>query len=238
MVNELKAPGGITLYDVTKTSNYTLTGNDDVVYGDTSSAGFTLTLPSAVTSDKRLLHIKKTTSLNTLTLTPAAGLIEGAASLVLYSKGAVVIGSDGTNWNVLADFGDVDGLPTWVKLQVSHTALQTGALTNNITLFALPAGGVLHAVKTKTSTAFAGTSITNYSIAIGLTGELDRYQSYNTVFSAVTATNFQNSSVFDSQDNAAATNIKIAAISVGANLSASTAGVLEVGLLISICTLP
>lgn len=134
--------------------------------------------------------------------------------------------------------GTLGAFPQWFKVQITHTQLQAAALTNNIELYSLPLGGVIHAVHLKQSTAFAGTSITAYNVSVGLTSFAERYASLYNVFAAVAATTKQISNVVDSPDNGSATSIKLFAVSVGANLNASTAGVLEVGLLLSLCTLP
>lgn len=134
--------------------------------------------------------------------------------------------------------GTLGAFPQWFKVQITHTQLQAAALTNNITLYTLPAGGVIHGVHLKQSTAFAGTGITAYTVSVGLTSFAERYASLYNVFAAAAAQTKQISNVMDSPDNASSTAIKLFAVSVGANLNASTAGVLEVGLLLSLCTLP
>lgn len=134
--------------------------------------------------------------------------------------------------------GTLGAFPQWFKVQVSHTQLQAAALTNNIELYSLPLGGVIHAVHLKQSTAFAGTGITGYTVSVGIAGQAERFASLYDVKAAVAATTKQISNVVDSPDNGSATSIKLFAVSVGANLSSSTAGILEIGLLLSLCTLP
>lgn len=82
-------------------------------------------------------------------------------------------------------------LPFWRKFPVAHSALQTGATANNIELFQLPAGGVLHGLKAKHSVAFAGTGITDYKIGVGVSGELGKFIADFDVDSAVSATNLR-----------------------------------------------
>jgi len=134
--------------------------------------------------------------------------------------------------------GTLGAFPQWFKVQITHTQLQAAALTNNIELYSLPLGGVLHAVHLKQSTAFAGTGITAYTVSVGLSNFPERFASLYNVFAAVAATTKQISNVVDAPDNGSATSIKLFAVAVGGNLNASTAGVLEVGLLLSLCTLP
>lgn len=181
-----------------------------------------------------------------------------------------------------------DRLPFWRKWTVGHADLQTAATTNNIELFQLPAGGVLHALKLKHSEAFAGTGITDYKVSLGIAGTLGKFVADFDVDSAVSNTNLRIAwapfwaslvpAAFGSADGAisgltisaayaqaevqalraacetladdaralratlaglftgsisseshgAATSIRISATSVGGNLSASTAGGLDI----------
>lgn len=129
----------------------------------------------------------------------------------------------------------IGAVPVWVKVGValSHVAFQTAGTTNSINLFLLPAGGVIHATKIKHSTAFAGTAITAYTISIGISGTVAKYGSAFDVFQAVSNTAFQVSAVTGSENNGAGTQILATATSTGANLSASTAGVVDIWALLS-----
>jgi len=82
-------------------------------------------------------------------------------------------------------------LPFWRKYSVGHAALQTGATANNIELFQLPAGGVLHGLKVKHSVAFAGTGITDYKVGVGVSGSLGKFIGDFDVDSAVSSTNLR-----------------------------------------------
>lgn len=84
-----------------------------------------------------------------------------------------------------------DRLPFWRKYTVGFAALQLASLNNNVELFQLPAGGVLHAVKVKHSTAFAGTAITDVKLAVGLSLTLGKFVDVFDVDSAVSATNLR-----------------------------------------------
>lgn len=132
----------------------------------------------------------------------------------------------------------IGSIPQWIKVgnAISHTAFQTGATTNNITLFTLLAGGIIHAVKIKHSTAFAGGVISAYTLSVGIAGTLAKYATAFDVFQVVSATAYQLSNSFGGESHTATTAIKIAATSTGANLSASTAGVVDVWALLSTAT--
>jgi hypothetical protein len=123
--------------------------------------------------------------------------------------------------------------PTWLLFTVTHTQLQAAALTNDIELWSMPALGVIHAVLIEPTTQFAGAAITDYKVAVGLTGFLTKYHSFFDVDTAVAATNFSAADILAPENRTAVTSIRIAAISVGANLSASTAGVVNIAILAS-----
>lgn len=127
-------------------------------------------------------------------------------------------------------------VPTWIKVgaAVTHTALKTAAVTNSITLFSLIAGGIIGGVKIKHSVAFAGTLISAYTLSVGIAGALDKYATAFDVFQAVGNSTFQLSAGLWSENNAAATTILLTAISTGANLSASTAGTVDIWALLSV----
>lgn len=136
--------------------------------------------------------------------------------------------------NNIGSAGALTPDPTWIKFTVTHTQLQAAATSNNILLFTLPAGGVLGGVKTKHSVAFAGGSIASYTISVGLVGNLQKYSPAFDVFQAVGNTLMQMSNVLASENQAATVAIQIAAVATGANLSASTAGSVDIWLLLSV----
>lgn len=119
------------------------------------------------------------------------------------------------------------------KFTVTHTQLQTGATTNNIEIWSAPAGLVVHNCKIKHSVAFAGTSISAYTISVGITGNLTKYAGAFDVFQAVSGTAQQFSTPDAMESSASATSVKVQAISTGANLSASTAGSVDIWLWVS-----
>ncbi len=92
---------------ITKTSGYTMTGNEDVVFVNGSSGAFTLTLPSATITagapfyGEKSIIIKRTD--NTLANVIAiAGTIDGALDWKLHTKGETYrIVRDGAEWKLL-----------------------------------------------------------------------------------------------------------------------------------------
>lgn len=124
-------------------------------------------------------------------------------------------------------------VPIWRKYTVAYTDLQTAATTNNGTLFSLGAGEIIHATKTKHSTAFVGASITALTISVGITGTLAKYSAAYDVVPAVSATAYQLSTTIGSESHTAATAIKWAAVATGANLSVLSAGSVDIWVLVS-----
>jgi len=93
----------------TATSNYTADTNanvSDCIIFVNQTGGVTITLPPALGS--RMISIKDiagNAAANHITISPAAGNIDGAASYVLNLNFAgVLLGSDGSNWFVLAGY--------------------------------------------------------------------------------------------------------------------------------------
>lgn len=124
-------------------------------------------------------------------------------------------------------------VPGWLKLSVVHTQFQVAALTQNISLYSLPAGGLIHGVKLKQSVAFAGAGITSYSLALGFVGALDDLLIDYPVNVGPAADVFAISATFDSRDHSAPVDVRIRATAVGVNLDQSTAGAADIWLLIS-----
>lgn len=118
--------------------------------------------------------------------------------------------------------------PTWTKYTVSHTALQTAATTNNILLFTAAAKQLVTGVVLKHSTAFAGGTISAYTISIGIGSNLTKFSSTFDVFQAVSETATQSTLQQQMSAFGSTTPVQISAVSTGANLSASTQGSIDV----------
>lgn len=124
-------------------------------------------------------------------------------------------------------------VPGWQKFSVVHTDFQVAGLTQNISLFSLPAAGLIHGVKLKNTVAFAGTGITGYFLSLGFVGALDDLLIEFSVTPAPANDSFAISQTFDSRNHGAAVDVRIAARATGANLDQSTAGAADIWLLIS-----
>jgi hypothetical protein len=116
----------------------------------------------------------------------------------------------------------------WTKYTVAYTDLSAAALTNNITLLTLPILGKIEGLVIKHSASFTGGALSAYKIDVGIVGELDRYLSQFDVFQAAGAAVFNSVDLNEIPSFTATTAVKIQATSVGANLSAATAGSLDI----------
>jgi hypothetical protein len=127
--------------------------------------------------------------------------------------------------------------PIWTKYTVSHTAFQTAALTNAVTLFTLPAKGVILKVIIKHSTAFAGT--TTYTLSVGVAGTAVKYIAAFDVKQAVADGTYSVAATTVNvgvESFASGTAIIATATSTVQNLSSSSAGAADIWVLTA--TLP
>lgn len=125
------------------------------------------------------------------------------------------------------------GVPVWQKVTKTYSDLATAGTTNDIELLSLLAGGVIHAVKIKHSASFTNGAITAYTVSVGIVGTLAKYHSAFDVFQAPGNTVQSVESNVDIENHGAATSIRLAAISTGANLDQAVAGSVDVWVLIS-----
>jgi hypothetical protein len=126
---------------------------------------------------------------------------------------------------------------TYTKYTITHSDLQTAALTNNAILLTLPIQSIVETVMMKTTTAFAGTGITDYQLSIGITGNQTKYMPNFDCDAAVSGSNYSLTSVATGGDNFNATEaIRVYATATGANLDQSTAGSIDIW--VKVATLP
>jgi len=98
------------------------------------------------------------------------------------------------------------------------------ALIGDIEIYSLLSRGTIEGAVLKTSTAFSGPGITDVKMSVGIAGNLAKILSPFDVDTAVTDTNFASTNILNLENFGAAASIRLAAIAVGANLSALTAG--------------
>jgi len=125
----------------------------------------------------------------------------GLSSIPVCTK--YTLSNNGTNWTTAVNGSAV----------VSGSAI-SAATTQDVTLFSLPAKGIVTGVREKTSTAWSGTGFTTLSLSVGdSVGGTSFYTapSYD-LRAAVSATNFRNTQIFKNSTDA------------GSNVTAHIAG--------------
>jgi hypothetical protein len=125
--------------------------------------------------------------------------------------------------------------PQWYKATKTYADFSTAATTNSLTILPLVAGGTIHNVRIKQSTSFSGGSISAYTVGVGIVGDTGRYGAAFDVFQAVGNSTQQLSQAnsLSSPSGGSTVNIAATATSTGANLSAATAGSVDIWLLVS-----
>jgi hypothetical protein len=122
----------------------------------------------------------------------------------------------------------------WIKVTKTFSDFSAAAVTNNITIYSLPAKGVIHNVQLVPTVAFSGGLIATYTISVGIAGTLAKYAVATNVF---TGFSLPAISVLPGiESTSGATDIKAAAISTVGNLNAAVAGSIDIYLFVS--TLP
>lgn len=207
---------------------FTVTVDDFFLMCDTSGGDVTLNLPPVAGATNMILFIKNL-GVNKVIIDPnASELIDGDSQKVLDRQyDWAIIYSNGFQWCVWGFVAQYE----WHKFTVTHTQLQAAALSNDIEIASLAPGEIIHGVKLKHSALFTGPAITNYFLSLGFAGGLqDLLIEYDVKTTAVGDTNFAVAHTFDTRNHAAAVSVRIAARSVGANLSTSTGGSVDVWL--------
>lgn len=124
--------------------------------------------------------------------------------------------------------GDLAHLPLCRNYSVSHADLSAAAATEDITLFELPARGVVTGVTIKHSESFSGGSLAGMDVSIGDTSGASAYSGASfDVFQAVSDTTFLDASVFKST-TFAARDVFARFTATGDNIDAATAGKVDV----------
>ena len=94
-----------TLFTALLTAAYTVDREDEFILASTSGGGFTVTLPTAISSLDREYTVKLVSGSNNLTIsTPGAETIDGGATHTLdFGGDSVVLVSDGSNYFIKAE---------------------------------------------------------------------------------------------------------------------------------------
>lgn len=125
-------------------------------------------------------------------------------------------------------------IPRWVKVTKDYSLWSTAALTNTINLYTLAAGSIVHSVKVKHSAAFTGGAISACTLGVGITGSATKYISAFDVFQAPGATVLTiGPSTPTAENHTSSVAITALLTSTSANLSALTAGTVDIWILYS-----
>lgn len=234
--------GGFGLPYATLSTNTILTREYCGVYCSTAGGDRTISLPTANAANaNQIFIIKKTSELNLLTIdVNGGGSIDQVSSVVLsgLDDSIMVQGITGGAYKIISVVGSIftplPKSPTWFKVgkAISHTTFQVAAVTKTNILTILGANAFVHGIKLKTSTAFAGTGITAYTLSCAWAGEVATLLPAYDVLQATGSSIFAIAQNFDSKITTGI-NLEITAISTGANLSTSTAGIVDVWALLS-----
>lgn len=66
----------------------------------------------------------------------------------------------------------------WIKVEKTYSDFSVAAKTNSVTVYTLPVGGILLAVKMKTSAAFSGGGATYVDMRLGISGSYNYEKGY------------------------------------------------------------
>ncbi len=127
----------------------------------------TTTLPNTGCTQEDIYNLLRT-------MVPVAGLVNAEGLQVLADKLHLAL-----------------GVPRWVKYTKTFSQLAAAATVNEVELFQLPDGGLIHGIKLKASTAFTGGAISAYTAEIGITGNTDKYIVPFNILAAVSGTNYR-----------------------------------------------
>lgn len=120
---------------------------------------------------------------------------------------------------------------SWIKVTKAYTDFSTAGLTNDISIYTLPAKGIIHACQMVATTKFSGGLISAYTISVGISGNLVKYSAAVNSFTGASLS--QPSAITGIESTSGTTDIRAAAISVTGLLNAATAGSIDIYLLIS-----
>jgi hypothetical protein len=124
--------------------------------------------------------------------------------------------------------------PHWLKVSIPFSTLASaGVSTHQANLLLLPPGCVVHGVRAKHSIAFAGGTITSYTVSVGPTGTPTKYSPAFNVFQAVSNAAYLDTFVPGSESAGASVQLIIQAVSGGDTLDHCTSGSVDVWLLLS-----
>lgn len=117
--------------------------------------------------------------------------------------------------------------PTWQKITIPYTTIQTAALTNAVNVFTLQAKQVVHATYLNVTTGFSGT--TTLTLSLGPSGSLTKFVAATSALSTGAIAGALTSP--DLESVGGTTIVQLNAIATVQNLSSLTQGSVDVYLL-------
>lgn len=159
---------GLAVAYAAKTGAYTTTSSDHTVNCDTTTAGFSVTLVTAVGNTGLRQTIKKIVAANTLTVDPAGTeTIDGAATVALTAiYDAITVQSDGANWIKVATVA-ASGSSAWGGITgtlSAQTDLQTALDAKLALAGGTMTGALVHAAGTVSAPGMSFTGDLNTGI--------------------------------------------------------------------------
>jgi hypothetical protein len=124
-------------------------------------------------------------------------------------------------------------IPCWIEVTKTHSDLAAAATTNDIEIYSLPAGAVVHHAAIHHTVQFTGAGFFNYAVNVGKTGTANHYCGPRDMLAAVNATPTAGTTFNRFENYDAAISVRLFANSFGANLNVATAGTVKVYLLVS-----
>jgi len=127
-----------------------------------------------------------------------------------------------------------NNLPVWRKVTKTYANFSAAAASSTITLFTLPALGVIHQVVIKHSTAFTGGALTGYTVSVGTAEKNNKYASAFDVFQTVDNAALQSAVGGFVENSGSGVLITATATATGAQLNAATQGSVDIWVLCSV----
>lgn len=129
----------------------------------------------------------------------------------------------------------------WTKITKIYTDFSIAATEKRLTIYTLPIGSILLALKMKCSTAFSGGGASAVEMRLGITGDGYNYEkgwfdAGMDMFIAPASDNFCFTWVGKATDHTATEDLVATLNTTGANISALGAGVVDIWMLLATAT--
>lgn len=132
-------------------------------------------------------------------------------------------GSGNLTWTAGSTF-----VPVWHLVTLTFASFSAAALSNDVSLVVLPAKTMLHQVVIKHSAPANGAGITTYTLSIGTATNFSAYAQPFDVKQAVTNIARSITQIMDVPNFSSTHDVRIQAVSTGANLNAATTGTFDI----------